>query len=297
MSHDDLNSIKSGFPVQFMGLAKSMLARANTTSRQVSLVDVRRNPVKKELPVGRPWGIITDPKKLRTFGGFSGRKKPAQRFSTEPGIPLERFSEVPRVPTVSPKPENRFSVPSLGSLTGGRPVVTAGNPTGPIGVPPVSLHKSILKGITGGLSQGITGRINQAINPQKIIAGPAIAGAAGVAARVLPSLGRVLGSRTVAAAATGMAVGGLLGGGGGNGVCASGWHLNKQDGIKGPAGTYCVRNRRMNFGNARAARRGVRRLKGARKLLRDIEKMMPSKTRARRAPAGHSAHLHHTGGS
>jgi len=84
--------------------------------------------------------------------------------------------------------------------------------------------------------------------------------------------------------------------GGGAETCPSGWHLNKQDGVGGPAGTYCVRNRRMNFGNARSARRSVRRLKGARKLLKDIEKMMPSRPRARRAPAGHSAHLHHSGG-
>jgi len=82
-----------------------------------------------------------------------------------------------------------------------------------------------------------------------------------------------------------------------DGSCPVGTHPIKQDGAHGPKGSYCVRNRRMNVGNARAARRSVRRLKGARKLLRDIEKMMPSKTRARRAPAGHTAHLHHSGGS
>jgi len=74
--------------------------------------------------------------------------------------------------------------------------------------------------------------------------------------------------------------------GGAADACPSGWHLNKQDGVGGAAGTYCVRNRRMNFGNARSARRSVRRLKGARKLLRDIEKMMPTRTvRARHGPA------------
>jgi len=145
----------------------------------------------------------------------------------------------------------------------------------------VSLHKGLIKGITGGLSAGISQRIQQKIAPVA-----AAAGVAAVAGRVLPAIGRVLGSRTVAAGATGLAIGGLLGDATGNG-CPSGFHPNKQDGVRGPARTYCVRNRRMNFGNARAARRGVRRLKGARKLLRDIEKMMPTKTRARRAPQHH----------
>jgi len=70
-----------------------------------------------------------------------------------------------------------------------------------------------------------------------------------------------------------------------DGSCPVGMHPIKQDGVRGAAGSYCVRNRRMNVGNARAARRSVRRLKGARKLLRDIEKMMPSKTTRRRQPS------------
>lgn len=40
-----------------------------------------------------------------------------------------------------------------------------------------------------------------------------------------------------------------------------GWHLNKQDGKYGAAGTYYVRNRAMNPGNARALRRAIRREK------------------------------------
>lgn len=35
------------------------------------------------------------------------------------------------------------------------------------------------------------------------------------------------------------------------------------------------RRRRMNYGNAKAARRAIRRIKGTRKLLQDIEKQMP----------------------
>lgn len=50
----------------------------------------------------------------------------------------------------------------------------------------------------------------------------------------------------------------------GAGGCASGFHLNKSDyflknGTFIAAGTKCVRNRKMNPGNSRALRRGVRR--------------------------------------
>jgi len=135
----------------------------------------------------------------------------------------------------------------------------------------VSIHKSIL----GAVKAGVSARIQQKIAPAAII---------GVAGRVLPGLGRA-----ASAGSIGAGVATLFGGGGGaqGGACLVGEHLNKQDGVGGPAGTYCVKNRRMNVGNARAARRAVRRLKGARKLLRDIEKMMPTRSTRRRAPAHH----------
>jgi len=112
------------------------------------------------------------------------------------------------------------------------------------------------------------------------LAGPARAAAGGI-------FGRIARSPIVRGLAAGAAGSALVSGlSGADGACPSGWHLNKQDGVGGAAGTYCVRNRRMNFGNARSARRSVRRLKGARKLLRDIEKMMPTRTvRARHGPA------------
>jgi len=148
---------------------------------------------------------------------------------------------------------------------------------------------------------------SQALRKRVITPGPvsqqmSIFAALPALTRAAPAVGRgVLGrifrspvARGIAGGIAGSALVGAIGGDGG--ACPSGWHLNKQDGVGGAAGTYCVRNRRTNFGNARAARRSVRRLKGARKLLRDIEKMMPSRPRARRAPTGHSAHLHHTGG-
>lgn len=77
-----------------------------------------------------------------------------------------------------------------------------------------------------------------------------------------------------------------------DGSCPVGTHPIKQDGVNGPKGSYCVRNRRMNVGNARAARRSVRRLKGARNLLKDIEKMMPTRTRTKtvKVPVHHDHH-------
>ena len=135
----------------------------------------------------------------------------------------------------------------------------------------MSLHKSILKGF--GLAA--QSRIQSKFGAAAVMPGVA-------------AVGRVLTGRSATAAGVGAAVGSLFGGGGAQGgACQVGHHPNKQDGVGGPAGTYCVKNRRMNVGNAHAARRAVRRLKGARTLLKDIEKMMPTKTRSRRAPQHH----------
>ena len=64
--------------------------------------------------------------------------------------------------------------------------------------------------------------------------------------------------------------------------------------LVGPDGQPMRRRRRMNFGNAKAARRAIRRIKGTRKLLQDIEKQLPRRTVTRRAPpAGHRSRLTH----
>jgi len=290
MSHEDPSSIRVlGLPVSAFAKIGGIRTIRRKTPIQVKLVDTRRTPttptsqasqdIKNWLEIGLPaW------KRAR---GFQVPKIPTV-FSTKPGIPIERISEVPRAPVTKP----RFQVPSLGQLTGGGPVITAPSiPAPPPAVkePPVSLHKGLIKSIGTGLSGAITQRLG---GQQKAI--PIVGAAAGAAGRVLPAIGRVLGSRTVAAGSAGLAIGSLFGGGGG-GACASGTHPNKQDGVGGPAGSYCVRNRRMNFGNARAARRSVRRLKGARKLLRDIERMMPTKTRTKtvKVPVHHDHHGHH----
>ena len=142
----------------------------------------------------------------------------------------------------------------------------------------MSIWSDIIGGVGQGLSKGLEAGISAKLAPQQKIVGPLIAGA-----------GRVLTSPVITGAGIGAAAATLFGGGGGgDGACPQGFHLNKQQSCDGrPARSYCVRNRRMNVGNARAARRSVRRLKGARKLLRDIEKMMPTKTSRRRAPAHH----------
>lgn len=64
--------------------------------------------------------------------------------------------------------------------------------------------------------------------------------------------------------------------------------------LVGPDGQPMRKRRRMNFGNAKAARRAIRRIKGTRKLLQDIEKQLPRRTVTRRAPpAGHRSRLTH----
>ena len=162
-----------------------------------------------------------------------------------------------RVPTR----QQRFGVPSRAQLTGGRRVITPG---------PVRQQMSIFAALPA-------------------LAGPVRAAAPSVFGRIARS--PVF--RGLVGGAAGSALVSGLGGGADGGACPSGWHLNKQDGVGGPAGTYCVRNRRTNFGNARAARRSVGRLKGARKLLKDIEKMMPTKTRTKTVTVPAHDHHHH----
>lgn len=106
---------------------------------------------------------------------------------------------------------------------------------------------------------------------------PAIIAGAG---RIGGVAGRVLTGRVATGAAIGVAAAQLISVDPATGRCPSGWHPARDGSGR------CVRNRKMNFGNARAARRSVRRLKGARKLLQDIEKMMPRRPapRARHGP-------------
>jgi hypothetical protein len=69
-------------------------------------------------------------------------------------------------------------------------------------------------------------------------------------------------------------------------ACPTGFHLDKRTRSK------CVRNRRMNPLNGRAASRAIRRIKGARKMLQKIERGLP-RAKARATPRhGHKVHVH-----
>lgn len=194
---------------------------------------------------------------------------------------VERISEAPR----------RVSAPSRDFLIGNPPAGTISQlpaPTAPTGT--IETQMSIHKKLGGIFRQAIIDRTRAVLNPVRtaapggvsqanILALPPVVAAGGRA--VLPVIGRA-----VAAFGAGVTVGSFFARND-DGSCPVGTHPIKQDGVHGPKGSYCVRNRRMNVGNARAARRSVRRLKGSRKLLRDIEKMMPTRTTRRRAPEHH----------
>lgn len=68
------------------------------------------------------------------------------------------------------------------------------------------------------------------------------------------------------------------------GACPMGFHLDKR------TRSRCVRNRRMNPLNGRAATRAIRRIKGARKMLQKIERQLP---RAKSRTAPRRPHHHH----
>lgn len=137
---------------------------------------------------------------------------------------------------------------------------------------------SIWSDIVGAVGRGVTARVERAATgrptiqlPQTIQTQASILPAAGAvlagAGRVLPSIGRVLTGRV----ATGAAIG------------AAGAQLFDQ------FGNPVKRRRRMNFGNARAARRAIRRIKGVRRLLKSIEDQLPR----RPAPRRRAEHHHH----
>jgi len=73
------------------------------------------------------------------------------------------------------------------------------------------------------------------------------------------------------------------------GLCPVGFHPAK-DGTG-----RCVRNRRMNVLNHKAAMRAIRRIKGARKMLMKIERQLP-RQRSRARPVVHRRRLIHEDG-
>jgi len=228
---------------------------------------------------------------------FGQRRKDKRRASRQrrperpkPGVatPIEIVIEVPR----SRPPRN---APGRGVKK--RPTVTKPLPPD-INIPKpeepsVSIHKQllgiarerILNAARGRSSTAPPGGFQQA--GMIAIPPPVIARGGQIARTVFGRVGTAIGI------GAGLATAGGFFARNEDGSCPVGTHPIKQDGVGGPKGSYCVRNRRMNVGNARAARRSVRRLKGARKLLKDIERMMPTKTTRRRAPVHHDHHGHH----
>jgi len=187
-----------------------------------------------------------------------------RRFKISP-IEREGF-DVARGPVFRPTPPSAPPAPKPKAIAKVEPVVKPPPPAKKT-EKPVSIHKSILKTLGGALNQ----RIATKLSPAAILPG-------------IGAIGRVLTGRVATAGGIGAAVGSLFAGGGGGDACPAGFHFAKDGSGR------CVRNRRMNFGNARAARRSVRRLKGARKLLRDIEKMMPTRSTKRRSTLQHHHH-------
>jgi len=126
------------------------------------------------------------------------------------------------------------------------------------------------------------------------IASGFLGGAAGGAARLggrLPVLRRPPPGRSTRTRPGGGLVEfglGLLGGGAADlvspegGACPSGFHLSKDGSGR------CVRNRRMNVQNSRAFMRAYRRVKGAKKFARKVDKLFPRQRRA----APHHPHHH-----
>lgn len=155
----------------------------------------------------------------------------------------------------------------LGSLIGAAAPIIGGFIGGPAG--------AALGQVVGGVVSGATQRQPAVFTGTIPI--PRAAGGA-LASFVPPSLPGVGQAFPATGAVQGRAVApqvlSVLPDGAGD-ACPKGFHLDKK------SRSYCVRNRRMNPLNGRAASRAIRRIKGARKMLMKIERQLP-KPRATR---------------
>lgn len=127
-----------------------------------------------------------------------------------------------------------------------------------------------LLGVAGRAAVGLGRTVaRRAASAARALAGMRPAQAARAIGRevVLPTAVATITSRAVTGA-----TGGVMPGGeevmmpeapmlmpGAKGMCPPGYHLNKADSIKGPKGSYCVKNRKMNPLNPRALKRALRR--------------------------------------
>jgi len=163
----------------------------------------------------------------------------------------------------------------------------------------MSIFSSIVKGIsgavagfaTGGPIGAVLGGVGAFVPPPAAAPGAGFGGApvqafaTQVRGARLPALPRFPGTPP---ALPGIPIPIPGFGGDTGGACPAGFHLDKR------TRSRCVRNRRMNPLNGRAAMRAIRRVKGARKMLQKIERQLPkSKTRA--VPRhGHHVKVHST---
>jgi hypothetical protein len=139
-------------------------------------------------------------------------------------------------------------------------------------IPGGGIVSTLARTALGGLAQKAGGAVSMP-GGAMIPGGPFVRGFAGGAS--FPGQPGFQGAARAAGFMAPAPVAGFLGSGAsgsyGGGACPPGWHLDKR------TRSRCVRNRHMNPGNARAARRSIQRIKGARKLLRSIESQLPKR--------------------
>ena len=174
---------------------------------------------------------------------------------------------------------------TVARTTGGKPTKGTGKggswPIGPGGIVPGlpgDLGDVVREGLNlygslpslGGGGGGLMGAPPWDVVTQQMPGGLSFTGPVAGASVGTGKLGAAARGKTVAVTGAGIA-------------CPAGYHPAKDGSGR------CVRNRRMNVCNMSAARRAIRRLKGARKALQRIERAMPRRTvRSSRRTGAHS---------
>ena len=230
----------------------------------------------------------------RVFVGRSGGTRrlvrdPIRLDDPPPGIPPP---PVPPVENQPPPPqEDAPELPTSGSGVGIYPQIDLDSPAGP-DLPTIGQIGRILSGGfgpgssvgSGKLSEGVPVSIASILSRVGNIASVVSAGSdlwQATASAGVRNFGNLPVLPGVAAPPQGFRTGGNM-----NSYvptssysqqqCPTGYHLAKDGSGR------MVKNRRMNVLNAKAARRAIRRIKGARKMLTQIERSLPTRTVRRR---------------